>query len=51
MNTLRRPKHRWDNNIKMDFKETGRNGVDWINIYQDGDSGKLCEQSNTFSVP
>jgi hypothetical protein len=51
MNTLRRPTHRWDNNIKMDFKEAGRNGVDWINIPQDGDSGRLCEHSDKFWVP
>jgi hypothetical protein len=36
-NTLRTLKHRWDNKIKMDFKKTGRNGVDWINVPQDGE--------------
>jgi hypothetical protein len=34
----------------MDFKETGRNGVDWINITQDGDSGRLCEYSDKYMV-
>jgi hypothetical protein len=26
---LRRPRYRWENNIKMDLKETGRDGRDW----------------------
>ena len=47
-NTLRRLKHRLDKNIKMDFKETGRNSVDWINIPQDGDSGRLCEHNDKY---
>jgi len=33
----------------MDFKDTGRNGVDWINKHQDGDSGKLSEHSDKSS--
>jgi len=37
--------------IKIDFKETGRNGVDWVNIHQDGDSGRLCEQSDKLWFP
>jgi len=32
----------------MDFKETGRNSVDWINIPQDGDSGRLCEHNDKY---
>ena len=35
-------------NIRMDFKETGRNSVDWINIPQDGDSGRLCEHNDKY---
>ena len=30
----------------MGFKETRRNVVEWINIHQDGDSGKLSEHSD-----
>ena len=26
---LRRPRHRWDDNIKMDLQEVGCGGVDW----------------------
>jgi hypothetical protein len=32
----------------MDFIETERNGVEWINIQQDGDSGKLSEYNDKF---
>jgi hypothetical protein len=44
--TLVRTKHRGGKNIKMGFKETGRNSVDWINISQDGGSGRLCEHND-----
>jgi len=27
---LGRPRHRWEDNIKMDFQEVGCGGVDWI---------------------
>jgi hypothetical protein len=29
---LERPKHGWYNNIKMDLKEMGCGGVDWIHM-------------------
>jgi hypothetical protein len=32
---LRISRHRWEYNIKMDLKETGYEGVDWINLAQD----------------
>jgi hypothetical protein len=28
---------RWEDNIKMDLREIGFGGVDWINLTQDGD--------------
>jgi hypothetical protein len=34
---LRRPRGRWVNNIKMDFKEIGWGGMDWIDLAQDRD--------------
>jgi hypothetical protein len=34
---LRRPRHRGEGNIKMDFKEMGFEGVEWIYLAQDGD--------------
>jgi hypothetical protein len=33
--TLRRPRRRWQGNIKMDIKETERDYVDWIHLAQD----------------
>jgi hypothetical protein len=32
---LRRPRHRWENNNKMDLREVGWGGMDWINLAQD----------------
>jgi hypothetical protein len=32
---LRRPRRRWVDNIKIDFRETGWDGMDWIDISQD----------------
>jgi hypothetical protein len=34
---LGRPRHRWVGNIKMDFREIGWGGMDWINLAQDRD--------------
>jgi hypothetical protein len=30
---------RWVNNIKMDLREIGWDGMDWINLAQDRDQG------------
>jgi hypothetical protein len=35
--SLGRPRHRWENNIKMDHRETGWDSVDWISLAQDRD--------------
>jgi hypothetical protein len=32
---LGRPRHRWEDNIKMDLREKGINGVTWIHLVQD----------------
>jgi hypothetical protein len=34
---LGRPRHRWQNGIRMDLKEIGLGGVDWILLSQDRD--------------
>jgi hypothetical protein len=34
---LRRPKLRWLNKIKMELREIGWDGMDWINLPQDRD--------------
>jgi len=37
MRPLRRPRHRWEDNIKMDLQKVGCGGVDWIELAQDRD--------------
>jgi hypothetical protein len=32
---LGRPKCRWENKIKLDLRETGINGANWIQLAQD----------------
>ena len=34
---LRRPRRRWEDNIKMDLQEVGYRGMDWIELAQDRD--------------
>jgi hypothetical protein len=34
---LRRPRRRWEDNIKMDLQEVGCGGMDWIYLAQDRD--------------
>jgi transposase len=34
---LGRPTRRWVDNIKMDLREIGLDGMDWIDLAQDGD--------------
>jgi hypothetical protein len=32
-----RPRHRWEDGIRMDLREIGLGGVDWIRLTQDRD--------------
>jgi len=34
---LGRPRHRWEDNVKMDLQEVGCGSMDWINVAQDRD--------------
>jgi len=43
---LGRPKHRWEDNIKMGLQEVGCGGMDWIELAQD--RGR-CESGNEAS--
>ena len=36
--SLERPRHRWEDNIKMDLREVGCGCMDWIELAQDSDS-------------
>jgi hypothetical protein len=37
MSPLGRPRRRWEDNIKMDLQEVGREGMDWIELALDKD--------------
>jgi hypothetical protein len=32
---LQRPRHRWVDNIKMNLREIGLNGMDWVDVAHD----------------
>jgi hypothetical protein len=34
---MRRPRRRWVGNLKIDLRETGWDGIDWIYLAQDRD--------------
>jgi hypothetical protein len=34
---LERPRRRWEDNIKIDLREVGWGGMDWINLAEDRD--------------
>ena len=34
---LERPRHKWEDNIKMDLQEVECGGMDWIKLAQDRD--------------
>jgi len=36
-----RPRRRWEDNIKMDLKEVGCGGMDWIELAQDRDRWRV----------
>jgi hypothetical protein len=38
---LRRPRHRWEDNIRIDLREIGWGGTDWIDLAWIGTSGGL----------
>ena len=49
---LGRPRHRWENNIKMDLQEVGRDCGDWMELVQDRDRWRaLVSTVMNFRVP
>jgi len=47
---LGRPRHRWEDNIKMDLQEVGCEGMDWNNVAQHkGQVVGTCECNNKTS--
>ena len=49
---LGRPRRRWEDNIKMDLEEVGRDCGDWMELAQDRDSWRaLVSTVMNFGVP
>ncbi|KAJ4430346.1 hypothetical protein ANN_22562 [Periplaneta americana] len=50
---LGRPRRRWEDNIKMDLREVGYDGRDWINRAQNRDQWRACVRAavNLRSAP
>jgi hypothetical protein len=49
---LGRPRRRWVDNIKMDLREIGWDGMDWIDLAQDRDQWRaLVNTVMNFRVP
>jgi hypothetical protein len=49
---LGRSRHRWEDNIQMDLRETGWGGMDWIDLAQDRDRCKASVNTvMNFQVP
>jgi hypothetical protein len=49
---LGRPRHRWEDNIKMDLQEVEWEGVDWIDVAQDRDRWQaLVNAAKNLRVP
>jgi hypothetical protein len=38
---LGRPRRRWVNNVKMDLREIGWGGMDWVDLAQDRDQWRV----------
>jgi hypothetical protein len=50
--SLGRPRHRWENSIKMDILEVGFWGMDWIELSQERDSWRvLVNEGMNLRVP
>jgi hypothetical protein len=48
---LENPRPTWDNNNKMDLKETGCMGVDWVSLALDVDKWRaLVSMTNNLRV-
>jgi hypothetical protein len=46
---LGKPRCRWEDNIKMDLRELGIDGANWIQLARIVSSGGLCEHGNETS--
>jgi hypothetical protein len=44
---LGRPRHRWEDGVRMDLREIGLGGVDWIRLAQDRDQWRAAVSAVT----
>ena len=50
--SLRRPRRRWEDNIKMDFREVGCDPGEWIDLAEDRDQWRAYVRAlMNFRVP
>jgi len=47
----RRPRHKWEDNIKMDLREVGCGGMDWIELAEDWNRWVLVNEVMNLRVP
>jgi hypothetical protein len=47
--SLGRPRRKWENNIKVDLRKMGWDGMDWIDLAQDREGS--CKQGNKPEGP
>jgi hypothetical protein len=40
--SLGRPRRRWEDNVKMDLREIGNDGANWIQLAQDRVKWRAC---------
>jgi hypothetical protein len=45
LKTLGRPRHGWEDNMKMDFQEVGCGGIEWLELAQDRDRWRALVNS------
>jgi hypothetical protein len=49
---LGKPRRRWEDNVKMDLREIGWGGMDWIDLAQDRDQWRaLVDTIMNLQVP
>jgi hypothetical protein len=49
---LERPRRRWEDDIRMDLREIGWGGMDWIDVAQDRDQWRaLVNTAMNLRVP
>jgi hypothetical protein len=47
----KRYRHRWEDNIKMDLREIGWDGIDWIDLAQDREQWAIMNTVTNLRVP